>query len=113
MITKQEMFNRAVLGLASQGWKQCIVLGTTTAWTCSYSDDKGKRCAWGWVDPTIDFFEGDVRKLREECKGIAADLNDSDLEFALALQKVHDNAVDSMDKAFCHFGKHWGLEWPL
>jgi hypothetical protein len=108
MITKQEMFDRAVRGLASQGWERCVFKNA-----CVFTDDKGKRCAWGWVDTSLgSSINGNVRALWEHGIGIAAQLNDSDLEFALALQEAHDRSYD-MDKAFRHFGKHWGLEWPL
>lgn len=88
-LTIQEMFNRAVIGLASQGFTRC--LRTPEGPGCMYSDDKGKHCAWGWVDTDIPSNkEGTVYTLQAQKLGVAAQLNDDTVRFAIALQNAHD-----------------------
>lgn len=52
-ITKQEIFDRAYLGLASQGFQRCTVSAKGVELYCAYSSGDGRHCAWGWVDTTL------------------------------------------------------------
>lgn len=89
-LTKQEMFDRAYRGLASQGWRR-----STGSSGCVYLTADGRRCAWGWVDTSLESDAyGSVGRLRRHGIGIAASLDDSMLEFAERLQIRHDNADD-------------------
>lgn len=49
--TKQEMFNRAYLGLKSQGFRQARCERTGACEYYMLDGDQVLRCAWGWVDP--------------------------------------------------------------
>lgn len=51
---RQEMFDRAVKGLASQGWERSLGAGGK----CSYRGVDGRRCAVGWLldDEDVDGF---------------------------------------------------------
>lgn len=109
-MTKQEMFNKAYIGLASQGWKRCLERGS-----CSYGNDLGHRCAWGWVDTTLSGdIMGPVRDLRDDGIGLAASLSDDQLEFAGDLQACHDEASDgTLKDAFRRFARRHRLAVPV
>ena len=90
-ISRQEMFNRAFIGLASQGFTRCMSGGD-----CVYLADDGRRCAWGWVDASLGAGDnGDVGNLRDQGIGIAAKLDDDDLLFAMELQATHDESTNT------------------
>lgn len=124
MITKQEMFNRAVRGLASQGWLPSVDFKQMGG--CAYmSDDGTRRCAWGWVDPDeplLNKYAKSVERAREDKIGLAAELSDEDLEFAKQLQNAHDQvAWNGLDEAgtarkmpgmFAVLAQEYGLTWP-
>ena len=95
-LNRQAVFNKAYLGLKSQGWLPAV--GNST---CTYLDPvTGRRCAWGWVDPegTVDMYGnsrgGGVWSLWHGKCGIAARLGSryglDDLDFATELQGAHD-----------------------
>jgi hypothetical protein len=91
MLTRQEMFSRAYLGLKSQGFTQCARPNDAGLMQCVYEKD-GKRCAWGWVDLSLTENDiGTVVGLRGNGRGLAAELSGDDAEFAMELQKVHDS----------------------
>lgn len=122
-MTRQEMFDRAVRGLAAQGW----VASRAPSGACLYNGPNGRRCAWGHVDPDGPFSEGKgVRFQRESGRGLAAHLDEETLVFAIELQAAHDRparkgrpkpAVDqpdpNMEPAFRALGRRYGLTWPL
>lgn len=90
-LTKQEMFDRAYRGLASQGWKRAFNTGG-----CRYATGDGRRCAWGWVD--LDLGErdyGDVDRLHRHQIGLASSLDHDDVVFANQLQTAHDGSTDA------------------
>lgn len=88
MITIQEMFNRAYLGLRSQGFERCM---SDDRDRCCYLNYKGMRCAWGWVDTDLTSFdERNVTELAEHCTGIAGELDKDGIIFAQELQEAHD-----------------------
>lgn len=85
-LTKQEMFDRAYRGLASQWWKRAF--GPSG---CVYQTDDGRRCAWGWVDMSLDrSHRGGVERLRDRKVGLAGELPDDLFQFADELQVCHD-----------------------
>lgn len=94
-MTKQEMFDKACIGLKTQDFQRCM-----DTKGCVYSDNEGHHCAWGWVDPegTADC-DGDVQRLKSEGIGLAVTLSDEDVErgephssgFVTALQQAHDH----------------------
>lgn len=96
MLTKQEMFTRAFLGLRAQGWRPSV----DEYGNCRYNGTDGCRCAWGHVDPvgTADeeSAEGiNVWALAERKIGLAAKLSPSESAFAGKLQAAHDDVVDT------------------
>ena len=104
-LTKQEMFNRAYVGLRSQDFEACKRIGR-----CAYSDGKGNHCAWGWVDTSLDDEAGPVNKV----PGLAKGLGEKQMEFALELQAAHDNAEDppDMKRRLHNLAKHYDLKIP-
>lgn len=117
--SRQEMFNRAYLGLKSQGFQRAHSLADG----CLYLMDDGKRCAWGWVDPegTVNQWGqpmvGSVTTLASRGCGIAAGLGLDDMEFAMDLQEAHDRtdlwpADGRMAGALAKFAAKYGLTIP-
>lgn len=116
--TRQEMFNRAVRGLHSQGW----AISKSNIW-CKYmhTTPQGQvlRCAWGWIDVDTRLPEGaTLTELRRRGLGLARDLVDSDLQWALELQETHDRCFDATDggiflrESLSDFAIRHGLAWP-
>lgn len=88
-MTKQEMFNKSVAGLASQNFERAVDAGGT----CSYRAGK-KRCAWGWVDDALLSTDtGTVFTLKSNGIGLAAELDRDEIIFARELQKAHDESM--------------------
>lgn len=110
-LTKQEMFNRAYIGLASQGFKQCIdALGS-----CLYDDGLGHHCAWGWVDTSLGPLQrGGVDGLCSARIGVAQSLRGSDIDFARELQHCHDCSryPASMKSRLLVLANKWWLTVP-
>lgn len=95
MFNIQEMFNKAYLGLKSQGFERCME--DNSLFACSYSNN-GKHCAWGWVDTSIDdemarLNRGTVASLIEDGIGLASELTPYEAEFAYKLQCAHDQGT--------------------
>lgn len=109
MLTMQEMFNRAVIGLRSQGFEKC---GDDSG--CMYSDGEGKRCAWGWVDTSLgQDVVGGVDCLRSGGVGLASTLSADEMTFARALQDAHDTSRDCfMEEDLRGLGSRFGLTFP-
>lgn len=109
-LTRQEMFDRAYRGLASQGWRRAYEVNS-----CEYVTDDGRRCAWGWVDPSLtDEDSGDVQGLFDKERGVAAYLSLDDLRFAMALQDAHDSSTDdTLERDLRAFAGRQGLAIPV
>lgn len=108
MLSKQEMFDRAVRGLHSQNWEQC-----RDQYGCQYR--RGDRhCAWGWVDPDQDNCHFGVSGLRSNRSGLAAQIAAEDQEFAEQLQHAHDTGANPqlMKQKFQALGERHFLTWP-
>lgn len=111
-LTRQEMFDRAYLGLAGQGFAQAKIDGG-----CVYLAPDGTRCAWGHVDTSLtSHYQCGVTWLREDCIGIAGNLTADDLKFAVALQNAHDDkrsADPATMQTFLHtLATDYGLTVP-
>ncbi len=114
MITKQEMFNRAVRGLRSQGFQRCGV-NHPTGFESLYADGE-KRCAWGHVDPSLTRANSTfyVESLAADKIGIAPSLDVDSLEFAKQLQWCHDDSQlpGLMERRLRRLGEREKLSWP-
>lgn len=114
MITKQEMFNRAVRGLRSQGFTRCGV-NHPTGWESLYTDGE-KRCAWGWVDTSLKQSDSTyfVEDLAADKVGIAPGLDVDLLTFAKQLQWCHDDSQTPqlMERRLKKLGEREKLVWP-
>lgn len=89
------MFDKAVRGLQSQGFKCCGVPDTRSVggFVCKYVNPEGTmHCAWGWVDTDLKDIGGTVAGLRLDGIGVAATLLPEDVVFASELQGAHDAA---------------------
>lgn len=115
--SRQEMFNRAVRGLASQGFERCYGEGI-----CQYQSG-AKRCAWGWVDTTLGpSVRGTVNDLRSDGMGLAALIPYDDVQFARELQQAHDMAnrgpcgelevAATMKRGLQAMMPRFGVTWP-
>jgi hypothetical protein len=112
-LSRQAMFDRAVIGLRSQGYERSV----DAVGTCLYaSHGNERRCAWGWVDRdlTPDHNFGTVSSLRSNNIGIAAKLDQADLDFANALQRCHDfaSSPSEMRAMLRAFAIMFMLLWP-
>lgn len=84
-MTTQEMFDVAVAGLASQGFERSGQ-ETGSGFTCKYSDDKGRHCAYYYVDPRTDLVEGQICENQEGFDEKPYHFR----AFSRALQDAHD-----------------------
>jgi hypothetical protein len=114
--SRQEMFDRAVRGVRSQGFQQCSN-GASCRYRHMRADGTVMRCVWGWVDPEGTESDpcGTVFFLRENKVGLAATLSEEDAEWARGLQVAHDGAsekVGDMESRLRRFGTDHGLVWP-
>lgn len=103
MMTHQEMFDRAVRGLASQGWRRCVQRGSNGLEDYYYNNCEYTlwppgggvmHCAWGWVDPATAGV-GSVANSTVRSPVYAELTSDGDREFALALQRTHDESSNA------------------
>ena len=123
-MTRQEMFEKSVRGLASQGYRQSrTVQGAGQPGEhvrCAYNgkldDGTECHCAWGWVDPDIpaSYQFNSVSTLYYEKIGVAGTLSGEDRFWALDLQACHDAAVtpDQMVKNLRVLAARFNLQWP-
>lgn len=88
-MNRQEIFDKAVAGLRSQGFEKSMDHGT-----CSYRADDGKKCAIGWLikdenyDSTI---EGRGANSSEVIEMTRLDpVDEKDELFLAELQQMHD-----------------------
>lgn len=93
MLTLQEISNKVVAGLASQGFHQSI---NTSDYSCLYHGDEGRKCAVGHLfndDAYIESFEGtnfeNNRQLWEALQENDVDVGEHQL-FLAKLQQAHD-----------------------
>ncbi len=100
LLSKQEMFTRAVTGLRSQGFNRCQVNGDSV-----YGDDQGRHCAWGWIDPIAS---SKPEYSRYFVSGLMTD------GVATQLQWCHDDSrsPSTMERRLRQLGEREGLSWP-
>lgn len=110
--SRQEMFDRAFRGLRAQGFERCAA----NHYGCLYEDlNTGRRCAWGHVDASLTGADsGSVWHLRREKIGLAARIPLNDVDFAMALQRAHDNAMGpgNMEELLRNVAERFGLTVP-
>lgn len=91
--TRQEIFNTAYRGLASQNFEKSR--GDSG---CAYRGAMGRRCAIGWCisdhdySPNFESWAASMSSILE-----AADVSPADAGFARGLQEAHDLAGDAED----------------
>ena len=111
--TIQEMFDRAVIGLRSQGFERCAdVYGQ-----CCYADGKGRHCAWGWVDTELTSEIGGIGTLSNAGTGLAKDLTHEEVAFVSKLQCAHDGSSPllretGMEPRLRALADQYGLDYP-
>ena len=95
---KQELFNKAVAGLASQGFEASV----DTDGTCQYRGPNGKRCAVGWLISDASYSPEMEGKTPEKSgyKAAAAMFealfpSAAERTFLTNLQACHDRAFNS------------------
>lgn len=111
-LTKQDLFNRAVRGLASQGWQRAA---HDVDGPCYYaSESTALRCAWGHCDPSITPKDiGTIYMLRHLERGLARWLTTAGYDFAGDLQRTHDMHRDQFMKYyFSAIAAEHKLVWP-
>lgn len=112
-MTRQEMFNTVVRGIASQGWEQSV--GDET---CAYNGPDGRHCAVGWLIADIKIAETwnektSVGQLMDKYPEIEERFLGFE-NFLDALQRVHDEARDTagMKNDLQNFATAHNLVWP-
>ena len=94
MTREQEIFNKAYLGLASQGFQQAV----DSMGACQYLDDHGLRCAVGHClsnPPRHSDFN--VYSLIQNNPDAAKDLAGVSFDFLADLQLCHDLGKTPVD----------------
>lgn len=95
--TRQEIFNVAYRGLASQGFRQSL-----GEYGCAYRGDNDSRCAIGWCIPDANYKEKFDRSnfgltvLHGDVQA-AANISWTEEQFGRALQHVHDDHDEPKD----------------
>lgn len=115
--TRQELFNNAYIGIASQGWERAYReygedgVGFVG---CMYRAPDGKKCAIGWNIPDDKYYEDMEGNTATGSIRVAAGISQEDAEFADELQMVHDNAAlpEYMRCYFMQFAIKHGLSIP-
>lgn len=88
MATRQEVFDRAYIGLASQGFERSY-----EGVSCLYRGPHGRRCAIGW-NISDERYGTDLEGLCADDEPVlrAAGINRRSAGFAALLQASHDRA---------------------
>jgi hypothetical protein len=104
---KQDFFNRAVAGLASQGFERAISDGN-----CAYRGENGRKCAIGHLMPD-GLYEPRFENKRAEPFG-AVGIGSVDFQWACELQRTHDLGTDPehMREHLRYFAVDHELEIP-
>lgn len=111
-MTRQEMFDKAVRGLRSQGFWRCV----TPEGGCAYTSDCGtKHCAFGWIDTSLTRQETRfVSGLIRDGVGVAGKLDAADYEFVGDLQQAHDDSFTpkTMQERLRRVAARYNLTYP-
>lgn len=118
---RQEIFNKAYLGLKAQGKPAKSKYGA-----CYYSDNEGNKCAIGHLiaDDTAKSWEkcgysdtSITSMVQHQQNGVEPWMNEN-IVFLSALQRRHDtignwdNPKTGFEAKFVTFAKEWNLEIP-
>jgi hypothetical protein len=119
-MTRQEMFDAAYRGLASQNWQQSRDEGEFTM--CLYRGPEGRKCAAGWLipdnlyDPKMEGHRADSERIREAIGTTSPEDTTSPeyTEFLLCLQDIHDlnNGIPDMKVRLDQFAERAGFTIP-
>lgn len=82
----QEAFNKAVAGLAGQKFLQSRIDCGNGAYSCQYSGEDGRHCAYYFVNPEAEFVEGTTASGQSHNAGKSWSL----CNFYDQLQRAHD-----------------------
>jgi hypothetical protein len=102
-MTRQEMFNKAYLGVIKQGGPAVQSNHNTDGLMCSYLAPSGRMCAVGHIMTEEELkvmgaFRGGVQSLADEWADCLAYpewlLGNENLEFLNHLQDTHDNLME-------------------
>ena len=83
-LTKQQMYDIAKAGIIQQG-AFCLSSGA-----CAYRNDKGQKCAVGFLIPDTIYDAGLEGFRVDELRGVAIDCTEDDIKFLMELQEAHD-----------------------
>lgn len=122
-MTKQEMFERVVRGLAAQGWERSVDPDDEDpddGLLCLYRGPGGRKCAAGHL-----IADEHYRSFLEDCGSvwpegavaealIASGVPKELLDVVAELQQIHDCGVlpGGMHASFRRFAKYYDLTWP-
>lgn len=112
---RQEAFEKAVRGLAGQGWERSVTTQEGPYTQCCYRGDGGRKCAIGHLIPDEDYsprMEGGAitwPQVLETCG-----LSSADRGFAVDMQIAHDRAEspEGMLRNYREFAEQYDLTWP-
>lgn len=126
-MTRQEAFDKAVRGLASQNWELSMsdpdpgAVHNAGA-VCAYRGVGGRRCAIGWLISDKEYFAGmegeSVRSVKlRDVKALErphTERKDTWVNFLLDLQHVHDDSgsPDAVKQRMRAFANKYNLTWP-
>lgn len=112
-MTEQEAFDKAVAGLASQGFERCGIKGDNLIddFECLYNLGD-MHCAAGWVFPmdlTVNREGTQARRIARDEAGFS-----KIADFLGELQGAHDNAEtpEQMRQRLLVVGRQYGLSIP-
>jgi hypothetical protein len=89
MLTRQQIFDRAWEGLKLQNFEQC----TNSSGICQFSNEAGRRCAIGWVNPQLTNESDNFRTIWHSDIGHFKSLVDyDDLGLLEVLRQAHDGS---------------------
>lgn len=112
--TRQEIFDIAYRGLASQGFEKSV---DGAGWypLCRYRGYNGRRCAIGWCIPD-EKYNGDIEGTAADGDQVrrAAGIRKRDIKFAKDLQGIHDDSryPFELKKALAEFALERRLTIP-
>lgn len=92
-MTRQEIFDIVLKGIVSQGGPAYDYEHNS----CVYRDDRGRKCAAGWIIPDENFlFRWNTAIIHQEAASmLPKELRDADtLRFLRALQNIHDENAE-------------------
>jgi hypothetical protein len=114
-MTKQEMFDKVVAGLASQGFARSLAMDGT----CAYRGEGGLRCAAGWLLSDEDYTPDMEGSLVGDGVRFALFLGSGhgrpERNLLRALQAAHDQEAGSADElkaVLRDVGKRYRLALP-